>query len=139
MKVVCRTNPANHLTIIYQRDTLSWDYGVTECGLFINTQCPFIGTSPDEIIKCTCHGKGILEIKCPFCHWEASLQTVASEDKKFCLKEFNSILHLCRWRSCILLSGTNTTVFLQGRLCWFLSLKDFQGMYNSDGIHIECI
>ena len=81
---------------MYIRSTKSQhsDFSVTECGLFINTQWPIVGASPDGIINCTCHGKGVLKIKCPFCHWEASLQTAVSEDKKFCLKKSDGNLRL---------------------------------------------
>ena len=34
-------------------------------GLHINTKCPPLGASPDGIIVCDCHGKGLLERKCP--------------------------------------------------------------------------
>ena len=28
---------------------------------------PYLGASPDGIINCNCCGKGVLEVKCPFC------------------------------------------------------------------------
>ena len=34
-------------------------------GLHINAKWPHLGTSPDGIIICDCHGKGLLEIKYP--------------------------------------------------------------------------
>ena len=81
---------------IYSRISKSQhsDFSVTECGLFINKQWPFVGASPDGIINCTCHGRGVLEIKCPLCHRETLLQTVATEDQKFCLKLSDGKLHL---------------------------------------------
>ena len=27
----------------------------------------FIGASPDGLVECSCCGKGLLEIKCPYC------------------------------------------------------------------------
>ena len=62
------------------------DLKVTGCGLFINTQWPYVEASPNGIIECSCHGRGVLEIKYPYCHRESSLQTAAAEDRKFCLK-----------------------------------------------------
>ena len=35
-------------------------------GLHVNVSCPHLGASPDGMIKCSCCGKGILEIKCPY-------------------------------------------------------------------------
>ena len=42
-------------------------FTVAESGLFVHPDMPFIGASPDRIISCDCCGKGILEVKCPFC------------------------------------------------------------------------
>ncbi len=38
---------------------------VTECGLFLDIETPYIGASPDGLICCSCCGKGVLEVKCP--------------------------------------------------------------------------
>jgi len=38
---------------------------VTAAGLFIDSERPFVGASPDGIVNCTCCGKGVLEVKCP--------------------------------------------------------------------------
>ena len=117
------------------------DFTVTECGLFINTQWPFVGASPDGIINCTCHGKGVLEIKCPFCHREVSLQTAASEDKKFCLKKSNGNLHLDESHAYFYQVQTQLFVcdvdYADFCVCTFE--KDVQGMYSNDSIHIERI
>ena len=34
-----------------------------------------------------CHGRGTLEIKCPYCHWGEDIVSAASSDKNFCLKK----------------------------------------------------
>lgn len=41
--------------------------GVTlmQPGLLLHPQSPFLGSTPDAIIHCKCHGKFIAEIKCP--------------------------------------------------------------------------
>ena len=44
------------------------DIKIRECGLFVGTNTPFLGASPDRIIEYTDDGKkmkGVLEIKCP--------------------------------------------------------------------------
>jgi len=44
------------------------DIKIRECGLFVGTNTPFLGASPDGIIENTDDGKkikGVLEIKCP--------------------------------------------------------------------------
>ena len=40
------------------------DFKVSRAGLFIDREA---GALPDGIITCTCCGKGVLEMKCPFC------------------------------------------------------------------------
>ena len=42
------------------------DMEVTEAGLYISKASPYLAASPDGIVKCTCHGTGVLEIKCLF-------------------------------------------------------------------------
>ena len=39
---------------------------LSNCGLFLDGEQPFIGTSPDRIVECACPGQACLEIKCPF-------------------------------------------------------------------------
>jgi len=116
MKAVCCTNPGNPLikSICYP-DVFSFttaatkwgckhekvtremylsasklnhsELSVTDSGLVINPKWPYIGASPDGIISCSCHGVGILEIKCPYCQ-------SASDNCSFCLKKVDEKLYL---------------------------------------------
>ena len=36
-----------------------------QCGFFIDSKMPYIGATPDGIISCECHGKSLIEVKCP--------------------------------------------------------------------------
>lgn len=70
------------------------NFSVEECGLIINPSFPLIGASPDSIVRCDCHGKGVLEIKCPHCLTSKSMSD-KSEDPKFCIqKDPNNVLSL---------------------------------------------
>ena len=60
---------------------------ISSCGFFVSVKQPFLGASPDALINCTCCGQGIIEIKCPFCASETSLQEAADRGKHFCLNE----------------------------------------------------
>ena len=60
---------------------------ILESGLVINPQWPFTGASPDGVVDCSCCGRGVLKIKCPYCYRESSITAAVSEDPKFCLKE----------------------------------------------------
>jgi len=56
-------------------------------GLIISTATPYLAASPDRISSCTCHGKFVLEIKCPFTLRDKSIREHASSpnSKGFCL------------------------------------------------------
>ena len=42
------------------------DVKVEPCGLFVMQNKSFISASPDAVVSCSCCGKGVLEIKCPY-------------------------------------------------------------------------
>ena len=50
-----------------------------------------MGASPDAILDCSCCGKGILEIRCPYSHCYETIQD-AVQDKGFCLKERDGLV-----------------------------------------------
>lgn len=60
------------------------NFHVSDVGLIINTSYPFLGSTPDGKVMCDCHGKGMLEIKCPYSLLEKSFLEKL-DDKAFCL------------------------------------------------------
>lgn len=42
------------------------DATVRETGLFICQTEPYLAASPDGLVTCSCHGTGLLEVKCPY-------------------------------------------------------------------------
>ena len=50
-------------------------------GLFVDYQNPYLGASPDGLVECACCGKGVLEVKCPFCHKD----NLPEDDSGFCM------------------------------------------------------
>lgn len=40
---------------------------VSIAGCFIDVTRPYIGTSSDGIVSSNCCGRGVIEVKCPFC------------------------------------------------------------------------
>ena len=42
------------------------DLDIDTTGLRVNPKFPHLGTSPDGLISCSCCGRGVVEIKCPF-------------------------------------------------------------------------
>ncbi|WAR21700.1 hypothetical protein MAR_015675 [Mya arenaria] len=61
------------------------------CGLHICKSFEYLGASPDRIFKCACHGKRLVEIKCPFTFVDKS-RKIDSLD--FITKDENGILKL---------------------------------------------
>ena len=55
---------------------------VVKSGLQVDTEYPYLGTSPDGIVKCKCCGTGVLEIKCPFKHRNDNMKE-ALKDRTF--------------------------------------------------------
>ena len=55
---------------------------MVEPGLFISMERPYIGASPDAIVSCECCGKGVVEVKCPFCFKD---KLPEEDSKSFCM------------------------------------------------------
>lgn len=71
-------------------------FAVHQCGLVIDPKYPFLGASPDGMVCCSCCGKGVLEIKCPFKYRDYSpTDDPALSDSNYCLKRSpNGTIHL---------------------------------------------
>lgn len=55
------------------------DFKVEKCGLFLSPKYPYLGATPDGVTSCMCCDMGILEVKCPFCTKDATLDVAATE------------------------------------------------------------
>ena len=51
------------------------------------------GASPDGIITCSCHGKSLIEVKCPY-NYSKQLFSDLEGNKGFCLKQINENFQL---------------------------------------------
>ena len=70
------------------------DIQYCKSGLVVNEKFPFLGASPDGVVECSCHGKFLLEVKCPYRCYDKSLSEAAEQSKTFCLKQENEITSL---------------------------------------------
>ena len=61
-------------------------FELQKSGLVLDTENPFIGASPDGIISCSCCGKGVVEVKCPFLCRDKPFSE-AMKEKTSCLAE----------------------------------------------------
>jgi hypothetical protein len=59
---------------------------LTRTGLRICFEHPWLGASPDSILECPCHGKLVVEVKCPFRFRENSVGEMLGS-KSCCLSE----------------------------------------------------
>lgn len=50
------------------------DFDINPTGLLISPDYAFVGASADSVSSCSCHGKRVVEVKCPFTHRESTLQ-----------------------------------------------------------------
>ena len=62
------------------------NFNIMPSGLFLSTEFPFIGATPDSMVSCDCCGKGCVEVKCPYCHKDDTVEQACS-DPKFCLQD----------------------------------------------------
>ena len=61
------------------------NFVIQDTGLHINAEFPYLGPSPDGLIQCDCHGKGVLKIECPH-NYRYGIKNW-QQDKTFCIDE----------------------------------------------------
>ena len=61
------------------------DFTMSSSGFVLNPEWPHLGASPDGIVNCSCCGRGVLEVKCPYTHRYNSVQDIA-RDSSSCLQ-----------------------------------------------------
>lgn len=62
-----RTKEEDALKAFYAFEaTKHAEFKVEKAGLFLDKHRAYIGASPDSIMYCKCHGKSVVEIKCPY-------------------------------------------------------------------------
>eukprot|EP00795_Rhopilema_esculentum_P009832 gene9832-18407_t len=62
-----RDHEADALKGFYAEEaTRHINFKLEQAGLFLDKDRAYIGASPDAIMQCSCHGKGVVETKCPF-------------------------------------------------------------------------
>lgn len=53
-------------------------FQLTDSGLIVSKELPFLGASPDGLVSCSCHGPGLLEIKSPSIHRDLTVDDICS-------------------------------------------------------------
>eukprot|EP00117_Sycon_ciliatum_P010698 scpid19210/ scgid0645/ len=115
------------------------NFEVSDSGLVISKELPFIAASPDGIVQCDCCGSGLVEVKCPYTHRGTPLDS-ASQDKKFCLEMVGSKLQLKRTRAYYL--QIQTQLYVTGAdfcdLCLCLFCEDGKNDLHVERIYPDC-
>ena len=66
---------------------------IKNCELIIHKSIPYLGASPDGLVCCSCHGEGVLEIKCPR---SIAMEQPNEHNVPYLLRSENRDLHLKR-------------------------------------------
>jgi len=59
-----------------EQEKVHQNFSLSLSGFKINPQFPHIGATADGVVSCSCCGEGVMEIKCPFCVRDKSLEHV---------------------------------------------------------------
>ena len=65
-------------------------FSITKTGFLIDQEHPFIGVSADSISTCECHGKRVVEVKCPYKHRDNTYQDFIA-DPNCCIYDRNKL------------------------------------------------
>ncbi|KZS20837.1 Uncharacterized protein APZ42_012369, partial [Daphnia magna] len=75
----------NLLKQLMNTNKLHQEFVVSENGLYVSLSHGYLAATPDGISHCKCHGKAVIEVKCPFSHKDRTLEQAAIIDPNFCL------------------------------------------------------
>jgi len=75
----------NSYALIQQQNHL--EFRIDNAGFFVSSDNPYIGATPDGLVDCKCCGRGIVEVKCPFCLKDKTFDQMGSG---FCLGQSES-------------------------------------------------
>lgn len=63
---------------------------ILKCGFRICAKKPWLGASPDSLLRCSCHGNGVIEVKCPYMFRDTELGEML-QDSRCCLDSDGSL------------------------------------------------
>lgn len=71
------------------------DFTCSKSGLQISLEHPFLAATPDGLVKCSCCGEGVVEIKCPYNQRDQTIDQMVSRSD-VCLEKTNEGTRLKR-------------------------------------------
>lgn len=63
------------------------NFELRDCGVVVDDTCSLFAASPDGVRTCTCHGEGLLEVKCAYIHRDETVVGAAKSDRDFYLTQ----------------------------------------------------
>ena len=81
----CKHEEAARNEYMYEMKKKHRDFVVSKVGLVLHPLYPFLGATPDGLVSCSCHGDGVLEVKCPYSCRHKDIELVAEENPNFFL------------------------------------------------------
>ncbi|XP_061663721.1 uncharacterized protein LOC133493835 [Syngnathoides biaculeatus] len=72
------------------------NFAVIDTGHHLNPRWPFLGASPDCLVRCSCFGMGVCEIKCPFSARDLTVDEAVKTPNCCLVSIANNAHHLSR-------------------------------------------
>ena len=63
------------------------NFTIHDSGFVIHPDYPHIGATPDAMVSCDCCGCGVVEIKCPYCARDSTIDDMTAGGVKTCLEK----------------------------------------------------
>ena len=70
------------------------EFSVADSDLSLNPKWPHLDASPDGVVICQCCSKGVIEIKCPYCHRNDDINDSLNDKLYFLKKDHSGTIHL---------------------------------------------
>lgn len=83
------TTPKGNIYIAAGAKSNHTNGSVSKCGLLIDDKRPFLGATPDGIVDCSCCGRGVIEIKCPYKYRDSGLQSAITDSSFSLCKDYS--------------------------------------------------
>ena len=78
----------------YYKESNHRSLKVTPCGMFVDKELSFVAASPDSLVQCECHGKGILEVKNPWKYRDLTIDEYVSKSDTYLKSDSQGVYYL---------------------------------------------
>ena len=89
------------------------NFTTIKCGLIISVKHPFIVVSPDALASCDCHGKAVVEVKCPYAHQGKSIEEYQIDRKHKYYSQVQLQMYVLNVPICYFVVWTPSAILIQ--------------------------